>query len=133
MRTFMLAGLVALAAMAGTAGYLAIRAAQADVDETTGSVGMVDARPLDLSDIQRERIYQAVRPFPNTTEVKGPPPEVTSEVSGELPLQDLPDSVTTEIPLLSRYKFVKLSDRILLINPSTRIVKGMIPRYRLFW
>ena len=39
--------------------------------------------------------------------------------------------MTGEIPLLCAHKFVKLDDRILVINPTARTVVAMIPRYRL--
>ena len=36
-----------------------------------------------------------------------------------------------EIPLLDAQKFVKLNDRILVVDPASRVVVAMIPRYRL--
>ena len=94
--------------------------------ETTGSVGVV----LPLTDEQREHIYSGVMRHPDTART-----ERVSGLAGELwsdkPLQDLPASVTGEIPLLRAHKFVKLDDRILVINPSARTVVAMIPRYRL--
>ena len=94
--------------------------------ETTGSVGVV----LPLTDEQREHIYSGVMRHPDTART-----ERVSGLAGELwsdkPLQDLPASVTGEIPLLRAHKFVKLDDRILVINPTARTVVAMIPRYRL--
>jgi hypothetical protein len=43
----------------------------------------------------------------------------------------LPAIVTLGIPLLEDYKFVKLDDRILVVNPLSRAVVSQIPRYRL--
>jgi hypothetical protein len=45
-------------------------------------------------------------------------------------LQDLPASVTHEIPMVQGYKFVKLDDRILLVSPLDRSVVADLPRYR---
>jgi hypothetical protein len=39
--------------------------------------------------------------------------------------------VTADIPPLRGHKFMKLEDRILLIEPSSRLVVAMIPRYKL--
>src|SRR6516165_6143667 len=97
-----------------------------DAYETTGNVGGV----LPLTDEQREHIYSGVMRHPETART-----ERVSGLAGELwsdkPLQDLPASVTGEIPLLRAHNFVKLDDRILVINPTARTVVAMIPRYRL--
>jgi hypothetical protein len=46
-------------------------------------------------------------------------------------MQDLPASVTREIPLVQGHKFVKFDDRIVVVNPASRLVVAMIPRYKL--
>jgi hypothetical protein len=93
---------------------------------STESVGTV----LPLTDEQREHIYNGVmRHFDtgNGTQV----PRLAEELWSDKPLQDLPATVTGEIPLLRAHKFVKLDDRILVINPTARTVVATIPRYRL--
>jgi hypothetical protein len=61
----------------------------------------------------------------------GPTPEVADALPEQVPMQDLPADVTQEIPLVQGHKFVKFDDRILIINPSNRLVVAMIPRYKL--
>jgi hypothetical protein len=102
-------------------------------DETTGSVGPMsaDRGNLPLTDEQRERIYQGVMRFPDAARAPARAPELADKLPNEEPLQDLPASVTGEIPLLHAHKFVKLDDRILLIDPASRVVVAIIPRYRL--
>ena len=39
--------------------------------------------------------------------------------------------VTRKIPRLANHKFVKLGDRILVVDPENRAVVSQIPRYRL--
>jgi hypothetical protein len=46
-------------------------------------------------------------------------------------MQDLPAGITQDIPKVQGYRFVKFDDRILIVNPSSRLVVAMIPRYRL--
>ena len=101
--------------------------------ETTGSVGTMSTNRgnLPLTDEQRERIYQAVVRFPDAARAGARAPELADRLPSDEPLQDLPASVTGEIPLLHAHKFVKLDDRILLIDPASRVVVAMIPRYRL--
>ena len=45
-------------------------------------------------------------------------------------LQELPASVTRDIPMVQGYKFVKLDDRILLVSPVDRTVVAEMPRYK---
>jgi hypothetical protein len=101
--------------------------------ETTGSVGALntDRETLALTDEQRERIYQGVMRFPDAVRGDARMPELADRLPSGEQLQDLPASVTGEIPRLHAHKFVKLNDRILLIDPATRLVVAMIPRYKL--
>jgi len=96
-------------------------------DETTGSVGIV----LPLNDEQRERIYRGVMHYPDTARADARADALPGALWSDKLLQDLPASVTGEIPLMREHKFVKLDDRILLVDPARRAVVAMIPRYRL--
>ena len=49
----------------------------------------------------------------------------------ELPLQELPAGLAREIPLLQGHRLVKLADRIVVVDPVSRRVVAIIPRYRL--
>lgn len=99
--------------------------------ETTGSIGSVNRAILPLSDQQRERIHQGLMRFPDATRSSVPAPVVADRVPREQPLQDLPANLTEEIPRLHGHKFLKLSDRLLVVDPSSREVVAMIPRYHL--
>jgi hypothetical protein len=101
--------------------------------ETTGSIGPAGARRqrLPLSDEQLWRIYDGVMRIHDAPTADLSPPEVAEVLSQSVPLQDLPATVTHEVPQVRDHKFVKLDDRILVINPANRIVVAMIPRYKL--
>jgi Protein of unknown function (DUF1236) len=105
--------------------------------ETTGSLGSpslradASTRELPLSDEQREQVYRGVLAFPDASRLHEPAPELADNLPGTVPLQDLPANVTRAVPLLQGYKFVKLDDRILLIDPASRVVVAMIGRYKL--
>jgi hypothetical protein len=105
------------------------------MDETTGSLGPAGARssaqPLALTDEERARIHSRVIRMPDTPTVEVTPPELLGALPAFVPLQELPAGVAQEIPLVQGYKFVKLDDRILLVNPATRTVVSEIPRYKL--
>ena len=60
-------------------------------------------------------------------------PRPNSEIvaHGFFAMQDLPASLTREIPLVRGHKFVKFDDRIVVVDPASRLVVAMIPRYKL--
>jgi hypothetical protein len=101
--------------------------------ETTGRAGAMGSMRgnLPLTDEQRDRVYQGVLRFPDVARGAARAPELADKLASDAPMQDLPASVIEEIPLLRAHKFVKLDDRILLIEPGSRVVVAMIPRYRL--
>jgi Protein of unknown function (DUF1236) len=134
-----LVGFVGLAAAAGLAQLGAgesAEAAQLD-DETTGSVGpfrglgAMRRAALPLSDEERFEIYEGVMRIPDAPVAQTTTAEISDAVPGDVALQELPLSVIRRIPLVQGYKFVKFDDRIVVVNPASRIVVAMIPRYKL--
>jgi len=102
------------------------------MDETTGSVGGKRASAgLALSDEQRGRIYEGVMRVSDAPVARAPAPAVADALPSGVPLQDLPAGVTREIPLVDGHKFVKFDDRIVVVEPKSRMVVAMIPRYKL--
>ena len=104
------------------------------MDETTGSVGggKRASAGLALSDEQRGRIYEGVMRVSDAPVAHAAPaPAVADALPSGVPLQDLPAGVTREIPLVDGHKFVKFDDRIVVVEPKSRVVVAMIPRYRL--
>ena len=105
------------------------------MDETTGTVGSPGAKragaELALSDEQRGRIYDSVMRIPDAPVAQAPAPALADALPSEVPMQDLPASVTREIPLVQGHKFVKFDHRIVVVNPASRLVVAMIPRYKL--
>jgi hypothetical protein len=131
---FTLAGLCLGAAIVLAADRLAPRggdvsaAADQNSRDITGSIGGSAGARLPLSDEQRGHIFDGIMKLPDAPVADMPAP------AGALPtsvaLQELPASVTREIPMVLGYKFVKLDDRILLVSPIDRSVVAEMPRYR---
>jgi hypothetical protein len=98
-------------------------------DDITGSIG---GRPagdyLPLSDEQRGQIFDGIMELRDAP-VASVPPTATA-LPGSVALQDLPASVTNDVPMVQGYKFVKLNDRILLVRPADRLVVAVMPRYK---
>ena len=134
----MLAGCagLALAAQSRLADRLVAATDSADsaaVDETTGSLGNLAARRAasELSDEDRFHIYEGVMRIPDAPTLDEPAADVADALPDEVPLQDMPLSVARTLPQVKDLKFVKLDDRILVVNPASRVVVAMIPRYKL--
>ena len=103
-------------------------------DETTGSVarpGKRAAAELALSDEQRGRIYEGVMRIADAPVAAAPAPALADALPSGVAMQDLPASLTREIPLVRGHKFVKFDDRIVVVDPASRLVVAMIPRYKL--
>ena len=128
-------GLVGWAVLAAAAGGPAAAGGADDAvtDETTGSLGPARAQPreLALSDEQRGRIYDGVMKIHDAPVARAPAPELAEALPGGVPMQELPAGVVREIPQVRGHKFVKFDDRILVVNPASRVVVVMIPRYKL--
>ena len=86
---------------------------------------------LALSDEQRGRIYDGVMRMPDAPVAQVPAPALADAVPSEVPMQDLPAGVMRDIPLVQGHKFVKFDDRIVVVDPASRLVVAMIPRYKL--
>jgi hypothetical protein len=133
-----LVGCVGLAAAAGLVhrGGEGAEAFQLD-DETTGSVGPfrglsnMTRAALPLSDEDRFHIYEGVMLIPDAPVADAPVAEIDDALPGDVALQEMPSSVIRKIPLVQGHKFVKFDDRIVVVNPASRIVVAMIPRYKL--
>ncbi len=100
-------------------------------DDTTGSLGGQTRAALRLSDEQRFRIYESVMRIEDAPVADVAPPELADALPREVAMQDLPASVVREVPLVNEHKFVKFDDRILVVEPASRLVVAMIPRYKL--
>jgi hypothetical protein len=105
------------------------------MDETTGSARSPGTNrasaELALSDEQRGRIYESVMRIPDAPVAHAAAPAVADALPAGVPMQDLPAGLTREIPLVDGHKFVKFDDRIVVVNPASRLVVAMIPRYKL--
>jgi hypothetical protein len=101
------------------------------MDETTGSTTNRAPAQLALSDEQRGRIHESVMRIPDAPVTHAPAPAVADALPADVPMQDLPAGLAREIPLVHGHKCVKFDDRIVVVNPASRLVVAMIPRYKL--
>jgi Protein of unknown function (DUF1236) len=131
---FGLAGLCLGAAIVLEAGRIASHGGDVSAvlertsSDVTGSIG--GSARLPLTDEQRGRIFDGIMKLYDAPVADVPAPEVAAALPSSVALQELPSSVTREIPMVQGYKFVKLDDRILLVSPRDRSVVAEMPRYR---
>lgn len=80
------------------------------------------AYPIALSDEQKRAIAQhfSQAPVSNITA------KVSEGVPATLALQELPPELAASMPVVRDYKFLRLSDRILVVNPRESVVVGEI-------
>ena len=83
------------------------------------------ARPLPLSDEQKQKILGALASAP-TAKADAKPAQL---LPYEVAMQELPPDITKDIAVVRGYKYVKLSDgRVILVAPANRIVVGEISK-----
>jgi hypothetical protein len=134
---FGLAGLCLGAAIVLEAGRIASRGGDVSAvlertsGDITGSIGGSAGAGLPLTDEQRGHIFDGIMKLHDAPVADVPAPEVAAALPSSVALQELPVSVTREIPMVQGYKFVKLDDRILLVSPRDRSVVAEMPRYRI--
>ena len=103
------------------------------MEETTGSIGGSQraTAELALSDEERGRLYEGVMRIADASVANVPAPAVADALPSEVPLQDLPAGMAQEVPQVRGHKFMKFDDRIVVVDPKSRVVVAMIPRYKL--
>ena len=103
------------------------------MEETTSSMGGSQraTAELALSDEERGRLYEGVMRIPDASVANVPAPAVADALPSGVLLQDLPAGVAREIPQVRDHKFAKFDDRIVVVDPKSRVVVAMIPRYKL--
>ena len=86
---------------------------------------------LALSEEERGRLYEGIMRIADAWVANVPAPAVADALPSEVPLHDLPAGMAQEIPQVEGHTFVKFDDRIVVVDPKSRVVVAMIPRYKL--
>jgi hypothetical protein len=118
----MLAGAIPVAMAAG----VKVGAAQtADIDEVVNANGV--APKLELTAAQKSAIYQAVHKDKSN---KVAPSHFATNVGADVPpmieLYMLPDEILANNPVTKRYKFTRVEDQVVLVDPTKMRVTAVI-------
>jgi hypothetical protein len=99
--------------------------------DVTGSIARsASVLRLPLTDEQRGHIFDGIMKIQDAPVADVRAPAAATALPTSVALQELPASVTRDVPMVEGYKFVKLDDRILLVSPVDRLVVAEMPRYR---
>jgi hypothetical protein len=87
--------------------------------EPVESQTVVTTGPLQLTPVQRQRVYrtivrEGVSPARPTVEYR-----VGTRVPENVQLYSVPQEVAVEVPAIRSYKYVVVNDRVVLIDPAT--------------
>ena len=78
-------------------------------------------QPLALTPVQRETVYRTIVQQPAV--VEAPPPTVEYRVGMRVPpsakLYAVPQSIVTEVPAVSTYKYMMVNHHVVLVDPAT--------------
>jgi hypothetical protein len=107
--------MAALLASAATASAQTTVITREPVESRT----VVTTEPLQLSPVQRRRIYRTivrerVAPARPTVEYR-----VGTRVPESVQLYPVPQEVAVEVPAIRSYKYMVVNDRVVLIDPAT--------------
>jgi Protein of unknown function (DUF1236) len=95
-----------------------------DIEEVVGADGV--APKLDLTAAQKSAIYQAV----HKDKSKVAPSRFATGVGAEVPpmieLYALPDDILANNPVTKYYKFTRVDDRVVLVDPTKMRVIAVI-------
>ena len=97
---------------------------------TSGSRAEFTKDPrLDLSKAQERTIYQAVDKTAAQPAPSNMPMIVGAMVPGSMELKEFPAPVAQQVAAVKNLKYVRLQDdKVLLVDPTNRVVKGIITK-----
>jgi hypothetical protein len=80
----------------------------------------------ELTSNQQHAISQGLAGSPSQSAPGGGQPQVGNQVPDSMSAQALPSNVTDQVPEAKHLFFVKLPDRIMLIDPDTKLVTQIV-------
>lgn len=123
-RTRQIAGVMLVCTALASIGFDGAYAQTGDIDETVNSAGV--APKLELTPAQRSVIYQTV----HRDKTKLAPNRFAARIGADVPpmieLYTLPDAVLTDNPVAKLYKFTRVDDQVVLVDPTKMRVVAVI-------
>jgi hypothetical protein len=82
--------------------------------------------PLPLTEAQKRMVYDILAA--SEAETRGITVGPANALPVDVAIHGLPEKLTDQVPALKGYKFVKLTDKIVIVSPPNRIVVGEIAK-----
>lgn len=79
-----------------------------------------------LTSNQQHAVNDGLASSPSQSAPTGAQPQVGDKVPDSMSAQQLPSNVSDQVPEVKRLLFVKLPDRIVLIDPDTKLVSEIV-------
>jgi hypothetical protein len=106
-------------ALFGSIGFAAAQNAAPGQSSAQGSVSLSPAQGQNITQgLNRERAQSAPSGFDA---------QVGTKVPDSMAPKSLPNDVTAQVPQAQGYLFVKMPDRVLLIDPDSKTVVEIVP------
>jgi len=80
----------------------------------------------DLTAKQQQTLSQGLASSPSQSAPIGAQPQVGDKVPDSMTAQSLPSNVTDQVPEVKKLLFVKLPDRVILIDPDSKLVSEIV-------
>src|ERR1700680_4336582 len=116
MRQFIRAGAITLAIFSS----VGFAAGQNAPSQTPGTAH------ADLTAKQQQSLSQGLASSPSQSAPIGAQPQVGDKVPDSMTAQSLPSNVTDQVPEVKKLLFVKLPDRVILIDPDSKLVSEIV-------
>jgi len=116
-------GMLVCAALA-TGGTGDVRSQTNDIDEMVNNSGV--APNLELTPVQRSAIYQAVHRDKTRAAPNGFAASIGADVPPMIELYALPDEILADNPVAKLYKFTRVDEQIVLVDPTKMRVVAVI-------
>jgi hypothetical protein len=116
--------LVSATSVTIAAGVNPAAALTADVDEAANANGV--ALWLELTDAQSKAVYQSVRKDKSKVTPRHFATNVGADVPPMIELYALPGEIVTNIPVTKLYKFTRVEDQVVLVDPTKMRIMAVI-------
>jgi uncharacterized protein DUF1236 len=84
-----------------------------------GATTIVRERPVELTPVQRQTIYRTIVREPIETVTPTVEYRVGMRVPESARLYEVPESVAVEVPTVRSYKYMRVNNRVVLVDPAT--------------
>jgi hypothetical protein len=82
---------------------------------------------LNLTQQQKQEIMQGLTSQKAESSTGGPEVRVGAKLPNTMMPHPMPSNVTAQVPDTKNFEFVKLSDKILLVDPANKMIAEMVP------